>query len=115
MFQEVESESGTPVLIKFMRRYTVEMHRLLAEKMPRTVALCLSGGWKMVAIKWLPAEAWVTLDHMQKYASKIWEVLEPLWADKWVHGDIRHYNILVPTSGEIVFRLIDFGSSGKEK
>ena len=68
----------------------------------------------MVTIKWLQAEAWVTLNHMQKYASKIWGVLEPFWADRWVHGDIQHYNILVPTSGEIDFRLIDFGSSGKE-
>jgi len=120
LFQAVESESRTPILIKFTRRYAVEMHRLLAEKChaPQLYGCQdLPGGWKMVAMEWLPDEAWMTLNHVQdvtEYASKIQEVLEPLWADKWVHGDIRHHNILVPTSGEIDFRLIDFDSSGKE-
>jgi len=120
LFQAVESKSGTPILIKFTRRYAVEMHRLLSEKChaPQLYGCQdLPGGWKMVAMEWLTDGAWMTLNHVQdvtEYASKIQEVLKPLWADKWVHGDIRHHHILVPTSGDLDFRLIDFDSSGKE-
>jgi len=120
LFKAIEIKHGKSILIKFTRKYNAEMHRLLAEKRhaPQLYGCqVLPGGWTMIAMEWLPEEAWVTLNRVQdvkEYVSKLRDVLEPLWEDKWVHGDIRHRNILVPTSGEIDFRLIDFDSSGKE-
>jgi serine/threonine protein kinase len=97
------------------------MHQLLAEKQiaPQLYGCQdLPGGWKMVAMEWLPNDDWVTLDlkkgNVTAYTEKILEALDLVWASKWVHGDIRPSNILVPTSGEIDFRLLDFDFSGKE-
>jgi len=62
-----------PILIKFTRQYAGEMHKLFAKKRHAPqLYRCqdLPGGWKMVAMEWLPDEAWVTLN-VTEYASKI--------------------------------------------
>jgi hypothetical protein len=108
LFTATETKSQRRILIKFARRYEMAAHELLAKNQ---LAPALYGcedvmkglGWVIVAMEYLPD--WVPLAskshvQMQKYRHKIKDALEHLWGEGWVHGDVRHHNILVPSSDE---------------
>ena len=124
LFTVVKSDSGEKILVKFTRRYGRAAHELLAA---HRLAPALYGceevlkdlEWTLVAMEYLPLTDWVPLavkNHAQhaKYGPKIKEALELLWRAGWVHGDVRHHNILVPSSDEkIDIRIIDFDYCGR--
>jgi hypothetical protein len=70
-------------------------------------------------MEYLPLTDWVPLAsktsaQVVKYGPKIKDALQRLWREDWVHGDVRHHNILVPLSDEkIDIRFIDFDDCGR--
>lgn len=127
LFQAIESISRKQIVIKFTRRYGMEVHQLLAERDPQLAPKlygceCLPGGWKMVVMEYLPGEDWVALETKQpsqgeaaSYKEQLEGALKLLKVRRWVHGDIRHANILVPKSNNVTgLRLLDFDYSGIE-
>ncbi|KAI0252520.1 hypothetical protein BJV78DRAFT_341475 [Lactifluus subvellereus] len=127
LFTAIENESGKRIMVKFIAGcYGKEMHELLANRDDNGNSFApllygcqnLPGGWKMVAMEYLPRKYWVTLaskpaDQFENYKVKIQAALDRLWTHGWVHGDVRHHNILVPSSDEIEVRFIDFDFSGR--
>ena len=117
---EGSKDGNSRVMIKFVRRYAKGLHTLLAEEnlAPHLYGLDdVSGGWKMVVMEYMPPERWVMLSNKmpperQKYKDKIKEALELIHDNKFVHGDVRPYNILVPEGGGVDIRVVDFDDSG---
>jgi hypothetical protein len=123
VFLAQEDDTNRLLLIKFVRQYAKDVHQLLAENKlaPSLYGYeDLPGRWAMVVMEYLPREEWVMLsekseERQKAYEGKIKEALDLIHEDGWVHGDVRHANILVPFSDDILdIRLIDFDNSGKE-
>jgi len=129
VFTAIENESQKRIVIKFTERYARAVHKFLAEN---GLAPALYGcedvleglQWTMVAMEYLPLTDWVPMAsksraQQKKYGPKIKDALQRLWREGWVHGDVRHHNILVPLSDEeIDIRFIDFdycGRAGKDR
>jgi serine/threonine protein kinase len=125
LFTAVENEAGKRILIKFIAGcYGKEMHELLADTNGNDNSFApllygcqnLSGGWKMVAMEYLPSKDWVTFaskpaGQFKTHIVNIQAALDRLWTRGWVHGDVRHHNILVSSSDKIEVRFIDFDFS----
>jgi hypothetical protein len=124
VFTAVENKTQKLILIKFTHHYERAVHELLAENQyaPELYGcedVVKDLEWTMVAMEFLPLKEWVPLGcknpaQQKKYGPKIKDALQRLWGEGWVHGDVRHYNILVPSSDEkIDIRLIDFDYCGR--
>ncbi|KAF9471860.1 hypothetical protein BDN70DRAFT_819476 [Pholiota conissans] len=121
------------ICIKFVTRYCLEAHELLASKglAPELLAVeHLPGGWYMVVMRDLRADYvnlydfcsdkpdW-TLEPKHNardlLSSKIEDCLKQLHRAGFVHGDVRHGNILVKTTGfdDGSFVMVDFDFAGK--
>ena len=125
IFTAIEDESRKRIVIKFTHRYERAVHELLATD---GLAPALYGcedllenlGWMMIAMEYLPLTDWVPLAsktkngaQLKKYSPVIKDALERLWRGGWVHGDVRHHNILVPLlDHKIDIRFIDFDYCG---
>jgi serine/threonine protein kinase len=54
-------------------------------------------------------------EQRKAYEERVKDALVLIHRNGWVHGDVRHANILVPFSDDFMdIRLIDFDDSGKD-
>ena len=109
--------SATPIIVKFMRTYSKDVHKLLAYNgfAPELFGTeVLVGGWIMVVMEYLLG--WAMLGEMppkkrQKYKEKLEAALHIIHDHDFVHGDVRCPNILI--SGDDI-NFIDFDHCGQE-
>jgi serine/threonine protein kinase len=109
--------NATPIVVKFTRTYSEDVHRRLANRgfAPELYAVeDLAGGWKMVVMEYL--SGWEMLgkiahEERLKYKEKLQQALGVIHDRELVHGDVRGPNILV--SGDDI-KLIDFDHCGTE-
>ena len=115
--------NGAKVLVKFTRRYSEEVHQYCARAgvAPELLGfLPLPAGWYMVIMEYLDPETYRTLEPSDgsnnDLVAGIRQVVKTLHGGGFVHGDIRHVNILTRRSledAQNVF-LIDFDWAGLE-
>ncbi|KAG1843680.1 hypothetical protein F4604DRAFT_1823435 [Suillus subluteus] len=106
------------ICIKFVRRYSMDVHKLCASEdfAPVLYGLdYLPGGWYMVVMELIEndyiclRECSAPHSHQDEIAQK----LERLHQNGLVHGDIRDMNIMVKKDGSSGIKLVDFDWSGK--
>jgi serine/threonine protein kinase len=118
-----QMEAGPPVLVKFVRSYSKDLHEHCAFKglAPPLFGLeKLAGDWFMVVMEYM--KDYEALSELKDVAS-ISRQLRPMVKDlvtsfhdlNFVHGDIRDSNLLIRTEdGKLEMKLIDFDWGGKE-
>ena len=117
---------GITVLVKFTRRYSEAAHRHCAEAgvAPKLLGFrSLPAGWYMVVMEYLDPKSYRVLGPLDRSNAGLVEgiqaVVKILHDGGFVHGDIRHVNMMTPcrwTSSEKVqnLSLIDFDWAGLE-
>ncbi|KAF9231109.1 hypothetical protein BU15DRAFT_56568 [Melanogaster broomeanus] len=113
----VNTDNVDDVCIKFVRRYSPEVHSRCAS-MQCAPALrgfeAIPGGWHMVVMDALPSD-YLSLDNLQPSTdclSRIKVQLVQLHQEGYVHGDIRSTNIMV-SKDESRFMFVDFDWAGR--
>ena len=118
--------NGVRVLVKFTRRYSAAAHRYCARAGVAPALLgfrSLPAGWYMVVMEYLDPETYRILEPSDssnnELVAGVRRVVKTLHGGGFVHGDIRHVNILTRsqwTSSEGVQNvfLIDFDWAGLE-
>jgi serine/threonine protein kinase len=112
--------SGTLVVIKFTRRYCVELHALCAKlgRAPQLLAFeRLPGGWFGIAMEYiLTAKPLRTIpkDHVKRprWQKELQDVLTLFHGENLVHGDLRDTNIIVEDDERVL--LVDFDWGGRD-
>ncbi|KIO01674.1 hypothetical protein M404DRAFT_722430 [Pisolithus tinctorius Marx 270] len=109
--------AGEPICIKFVRHYSVEVHRFSASR-GRAPALhgfdTLHGGWYMVVMDSLDGyKDLCDVDPPPLVFERIRTHLDELHQHGYVHGDVRSMNIMVLESDMTEFMFIDFDWAGK--
>ena len=111
-----ETNNKERICIKFVRRYSREVHQKCAEM---GIAPKLRGfedigaGWKMVIMdaldEYKPFDERTPPEGAEKYLKK---KLVELHLANFVHGDVRDTNIMVRKDGKLGLMLVDFDWSG---
>jgi serine/threonine protein kinase len=114
--------AGQRVAVKFVRRYSKELHEHCASRDLAPALLGfekLAGGWFMVVMEHM--DGYETLATLKDRASiptqlrqMVTDLVTSFHAQKFVHGDIRDSNLLVRSDGKLEMKLIDFDWGGKE-
>jgi hypothetical protein len=118
--------AGATVLVKFTRQYSAEVHQFCAEagEAPRLIGFrSLPTGWHMVVMEYLDPETYRVLKpsdgNNTNLVAQIRGIVTRMHNRGFVHGDIRHFNIMTrrqwtsPEGVGDVF-LIDFDWAGLE-
>jgi serine/threonine protein kinase len=111
-------EETTPICIKFVRRYSSEVHSFCASRgfAPELKGVDkLPGGWYMVVMEdisdaYRQADSPTDLVHDRDGIS---QRIDELHQHHYVHGDIRNTNVMVRKDGEKGFMLVDFDWAGR--
>lgn len=101
------------VIVKFSRRYGINVHRFLAEKKqaPKVLHFTeLSGNWFVVVMEKVEGKP-LGRDVSESVQQKLKEVMKNLQTEGYVHGDLRPPNVLLLDDGSI--RVVDFDWAGK--
>ena len=106
------------ICIKFVRHYSKDAHALCACKgfAPLLKGFeQLPGGWYMVVMEMIGQDYYCLSNFPYHYPHyrDIMRTLISLHQEGYVHGDIRHTNIMVKTDGAQGFKLVDFDWSGR--
>ncbi|KAF8343363.1 hypothetical protein F5887DRAFT_1283597 [Amanita rubescens] len=109
------------VLIKFARRYSIELHDfcLGLGHAPQILAFeRLPGGWYGIAMEWIESgvpithsESTLSAAHLDRWKKELQDLVEKFHLAGLVHGDLRDANILCK---EESMWLIDFDWGGKD-
>lgn len=107
------------VLIKFVQRYSIELHDFCAKSghAPRILAFeRLPGGWYAVAMEYIESGIPIThstllLAHRDRWTEELQRLMDRFHVEGLVHGDLRAANILCK---EDSMSLIDFDWGGKD-
>jgi hypothetical protein len=126
---QVDSEPSQPVrvIIKFVRRYSVEAHDYCARQgySPQLMGYeTVAGGWYLVVMEEVDMAIYQpfvdspdkpTFPDREKLRPAVVGLIEGLHDEGYVHGDLRGANLLVATDGrqESLFKLIDFDWAGE--
>ena len=110
-------EETTPIVIKFVRRYSSDAHIFCADRgfAPELRGFNeLPGGWYMVVMEdisrcYRQAESSADL---VKNRDEMTEKIVMFHQNHYVHGDIRNTNVMVRKDGEAGFMLVDFDWAG---
>lgn len=115
-----------PVVVKFTRQYSADVHRFLANLQYAPALLnceCIPGGWLLVVMDESPygvlykQHRLLTASQEAQVESKTGHITELLHQNGFVHGDIRDSNILVDSgslaSDNVKLHLIDFDWAGR--
>lgn len=109
--------NATPIVVKFTRTYSTDVHMLLASGgfAPELHAVeDLAGGWKMVVMEYLSGYGMlgkIAHEERLKFKEKLQQALGVIHGLNLVHGDVRGPNILVFKDD---IKLIDFDHCGTE-
>ena len=114
--------AGQRVAVKFVRRYSKELHEHCASRDLAPALLGfekLVGGWFMVVMEHMDGyETLATLKDRASIPTQLRQMVTDLVTsfhdEKFVHGDIRDSNLLVRMDGELEIKLIDFDWGGKD-
>ena len=116
--------AGQRVAVKFVRRYSKELHEHCASRDLAPALLGfekLAGDWFMVVMEHM--DGYETLATLKDHASiptqlrqMVMDLVTSFHAQKFVRGDIRNSNLLLRLDGklEMKLKLIDFDWGGKE-
>jgi serine/threonine protein kinase len=115
--------AGQPVVVKFVRSYSKDLHEHCAFKDLAPALLGfekLAGNWFMVVMEYM--ESYKTLSTLEDLApistqlrQMVTELVTSFHDQNFVHGDIRDSNLLVRTEdGKLQMKLIDFDWGGRE-
>jgi hypothetical protein len=125
---QVDSVEPVHVIIKFVRRYSVEAHDYCAGQgcSPQLMGYeMLAGGWYMLVMEEVDLVVYKPFSgsYPSKYTFPVREQLRPvvvrliegLHGKGCVHGDLRGANLLVAIDGrrESLFKLVDFDWAGE--
>ncbi|KAI5990776.1 hypothetical protein EDD15DRAFT_2451121 [Pisolithus albus] len=112
-----ETQQGQSVLIKFTRRYSIQLHETCARlgHAPRILAFeRLPGGWYAVAMEYI--ESGVSINQStqlaargDRWANELRQLMDKFHSEGLVHGDLRDANMLC-TEDSVM--LIDFDWGG---
>jgi hypothetical protein len=109
--------NATPIVVKFTRTYSTDVHKLLASGgfAPELYAVeGLAGGWKMVVMEYLSGYGMLGMiahEERLEFKEKLQQALGVIHGRNLVHGDVRGPNILVFKDD---IKLIDFDHCGTE-
>jgi serine/threonine protein kinase len=107
------------VLVKFVRRYSIELHQICANSghAPRILAFeRLPGGWSAVAMEYVESGVPITHSsllaaHRDHWMAELQGLMDSFHEKDLVHGDLRDANIICKNDSVM---LIDFDWGGKE-
>jgi hypothetical protein len=108
-----------PILIKFVQRYSIELHDFCAKSghAPQILAFeRLPGGWYAVAMEYIESGVPITHStllpaHRDRWAKELQNLMHNFHAEGLVHGDLRAANILCREDSVVV---IDFDWGGED-
>jgi hypothetical protein len=126
-FGTVSDEARSKICIKFVRRYSPEVHRFCADRehAPKLIAYePLPGGWNMVVMDVLPIDNHPSSKRSGSYRQlskmdyqdrrplegPITSFIHELHEGGYVHGDLRDTNLFAGLDGK--FMLLDFDWAG---
>ncbi|KAF8623896.1 hypothetical protein AX17_007263 [Amanita inopinata Kibby_2008] len=124
LFEGWIDKEKTPVCIKFVHRYGVDVHRWCAGKgiAPELIGFeKLPGGWYMVVMELLE-EPWDVLWNMKRGATfspseelvqQLGTIVTEMHQGHMVHGDIRDTNVMINMESNPPFKLLDFDWAGR--
>ncbi|KAH9077692.1 hypothetical protein EDB83DRAFT_2548709 [Lactarius deliciosus] len=102
------------ILIKFVRRYSIDLHHFCAKAGHAPSILGyerLPGGWFGVAMEYVKPDTSITEStHRVRWKQELENLMESFYAKNLVHGDLRDVNIIC--RGDSVM-LLDFDWGGK--
>ncbi|KAK2459963.1 hypothetical protein APHAL10511_007969 [Amanita phalloides] len=101
------------ILVKFTKRYSIELHALCASRgrAPRILGFeRIAGGWSVIAMEYIhpavhPSES-TDLTRLCDQWADLRELVRSFHGEGWVHGDLRRPNMIC--NGETVM-LLDWG------
>ena len=114
---------GEPVVVKFMRSYSKDLHEHCAALALGPLVLGfekLPGDWLMVVMEYMADyKPFFTLEDRASISTQlrqmVTELVASFHAQNLVHGDIRDNNLLVRfKGGKLEMKLIDFDWGGRE-
>ncbi|KAH8990753.1 hypothetical protein EDB92DRAFT_1996290 [Lactarius akahatsu] len=102
------------ILIKFVRRYSIDLHHICAKAGHAPSILGyerLPGGWFAVAMEYVKPDTSITEStHRVRWKQELETLMKSFHAENLVHGDLRDANIIY--RGDSVI-LVDFDWGGK--
>jgi serine/threonine protein kinase len=112
-------DSNTNILVKFTRRYSLQLHEFCASRRRAPTVLGfkeIPGGWMVVAMDYInpsvhPSQSPYLSRLCDKWIGDLTNLVQAFHEIGLVHGDLREPNILCD---EDKVMLIDFDSGGKE-
>ncbi|KAI9511687.1 protein kinase subdomain-containing protein PKL/ccin9 [Russula earlei] len=107
-------DENIEIIVKFSRRYSIELHELCAHRRhaPKILGFQeLPGGWFAIAMEYIssPVSPSSSQD-LEGLCDELWKLMEDFHDRGFVHGDLREPNILY--DGERMI-LLDFDWGGK--
>jgi serine/threonine protein kinase len=120
-----ETDGGKLIVVKFVQRYGIAAHQLLAEagfaphvfyfgRVGQHDDSPSYGKYQMVIMEWINGESAADLKTQDKlsatFTTDVREAVDFLHASNYVFGDLRHQNIMVRHDGKI--KLVDFDWAG---
>ncbi|KAI9460082.1 hypothetical protein F5148DRAFT_1001036 [Russula earlei] len=102
------------IIVKFSRRYSIELHELCAHRRhaPKILGFEeLPGGWFAIAMEYISSPVFPSSSQdLEGLCDELWKLMEDFHDRGFVHGDLREPNILY--DGERMI-LLDFDWGGK--
>ncbi|KAI5992722.1 hypothetical protein EDD15DRAFT_2368000 [Pisolithus albus] len=114
-----ETQQGQPILVKFSRSYSIQLHGICARlgHAPHILAFeRLPGGWYAVAMEYIKHGVPINLSpqlatHGERWEKELLELMDKFHSEGVVHGDLRDANILCKDDS---VKLVDFDWGGTE-
>ncbi|KAI9460095.1 hypothetical protein F5148DRAFT_272422 [Russula earlei] len=107
-------DEGIEIIVKFSRRYSIELHELCAHRRhaPKILGFQeLPGGWFAIAMEYISSPVFPSSSQdLEGLCDELWKLMEDFHDRGFVHGDLREPNMLY--DGERMI-LLDFDWGGK--
>jgi len=121
IFRGEISDTHEKICIKFVQRYSAQVHRFCASIncAPKLLAAePLDGGWSMVIMEDLNDyfdlfRSSLAPDRVDAVKERLKEVLVQMHQRGFVHGDVRNVNVMVTNGSTVEVMLVDFDWAGK--
>ncbi|KAG2005497.1 protein kinase subdomain-containing protein PKL/ccin9 [Coprinopsis cinerea AmutBmut pab1-1] len=116
LYIALASDNSTRVLVKFSQTYCRELHEYCSQRghAPKLLGFeRLPGGWYGIAMEYDPKMTFIQTKDDCVLKPTVERLMRGFHEEGWVHGDLRHCNILASEDRKRVW-VVDFDWGGKD-